>query len=505
MAERQRRAVHQYNPQATLVNTATQQEMTRRAQNLNSLVRGRIRPSMNKYNLFNLYKKSKPNFRVMTLYQQKWSSKQDTRGYHGEHIKEGRWQALFEKKLEGVAQLDASLKGNVPSTPMVLQTFAPLEKRLDHAVFRALFASSIRQSKKFILNGHVKVNGVVIKHPDFTLKPGDVFSVDPDRVLEALGAKKPSLKEAHKVDKLQVIKWQNYVNEVKQHPREVWERKLEKNKKLNSLYKNYEVDGILTENSYSTTDINERKQNMQNHKLQKMKEIQHSIDRKSILRDIIKTIPFDSTAKLDNSEPFKAQFGDKLSPKAFQIYQQLPSKITKLPTDKDLSEEINKIVPTYKDGKPVGEFYDDTNFKKIRSQLAELQTEYLEKVRQDFAEKPLAEDELIKIWSENLKKHPPVPPLSEVEEKGSYFLRLPWQKGMHGLQNPSKSFFTPWKPRQFLPVFAVLPKHIEISFSTCHAVYLRDPVARPGESEVISPYDEDIHERSYMYYVKNGM
>lgn len=479
--------------------------MTRRAQNLNSLVRGRIRPSMNKHNLFNLYKKNKPNFRVMTLYQQKWASKQETRGYHGEHVKESRWQSLFEKKLEGVAQLDASLKGNVPSTPMVLQTFAPLEKRLDYAIFRALFSSSVRQSKKFILNGHVKVNGVVIKHPSFTLSPGDVFSVDPERVLEALGTKKPSLKESYKVDKFQVIKWQNYVNEVKSNPRKVWEKKLDKQKKLNSLYKNYNVDGILTENSLAATDLAERNKNMQDYKFQKMKEIQNSIDRKSILKDIIRTIPFDSTEKIENADNFKKQFGEKLSAKAFQIYQQLPTKITKIATDSELSTELNKIVPTYKEGKPVGEFYDDTNFKKIRSQLSELHTEYLEKIRQDFAEKPLSQDELIKIWSENLKKHPALPPLSEVEEKGSYFLRLPWQRGMHGLFDPSKSYFTPWKPRQFLPVFSVLPKHIEISFSTCHAVYLRDPVARPGESEVISPFDEDIHERSYMYYVKNGM
>lgn len=473
--------------------------MTRRAQNLNSLVRGRIRPSMNKYNLFNLYKKSKPNFRIMTLYQQKWTSKQETRGYHGEHIKENRWQSFFEKKLEGVAQLDASLKGNVPSTPMVLQTFAPLEKRLDYAIFRALFASSVRQAKKFILNGHVTVNGVVIKHPSFSLTPGDIFSVDPERVLEALGAKKPSLKESYKIDKMQVIKWQSYVNEVQNDPRKVWEKKMEKQKKVNSLYKNYNVNGVLTENSFASTDAAERKKNMQDYKIKKMKEVQNSIDRKSILKDIIKTSPVESAAA------FKEQFGDKLAAKAFQVYQELPSAIVKLQTDKELAAELEKIVPSYKDGKPVGDFYDDSNFKKIRSQLSELQTEYLEKIRQDFEEKPLAQDELIKIWSESLTKHPKLPPFIEVEEKGTYFVKLPWQRGMHGLADPSKSYFTPWKPRQFLPVFAVLPKHIEISFSTCHAVYLRDPVARPGESEVISPFDEDIHERSYMYYLKNGM
>ncbi|KAG0680839.1 mitochondrial 37S ribosomal protein nam9 [Pichia californica] len=473
--------------------------MTRRAQNLNSLVRGRIRPSMNKYNLFNLYKKSKPNFRIMTLYQQKWASKQETRAYHGEHIKEHRWQSLFEKKLKGVAQLDASLKGNVPSTPMVLQTFASLEKRLDYSIFRALFSSSVRQAKKFILNGHVKVNGVIIKHPNFNLNPGDIFSVDPERVLEALGSKKPNLKESYKIDKLQIINWQNYVNNVKNDPRKIWEKKLEKQKKLNSLYKNLNVNDNFNSNNLINNDDIERKKNMQDYKLKKLREIQNSIDRKSILNDIIKTNPSNSI------DDFKSQFGDKLSTKAFQIYQLIPNSIKNLQTDSDLSKELLKIIPIYKDGKPIGEIYDDTNSKKIRSQLSELHSEYLEKIRQDFQEKPLAQDELIKIWSENLKKHPTLPPFNEVEEKGSYYVKLPWQRGMFGLANPNKSYFTPWKPRQFLPVFSVLPKHLEISFKTCHAVYLRDPVARPGESEVISPFDEDIHERSYMYYIKNGM
>lgn len=477
--------------------------MTRRVQNLNSLVRGRIRPSMNKNNLFNLYKKTKPNFRIMTLYQQKWASKQETRGYHGEHIKEQRWQSLFEKKLEGVAQLDASLKGNVPSTPMVLQTFAPLEKRLDYVIFRSLFASSIRQAKKFIINGHVKVNDVVIKHPGFTLSPGDVYSVEPERVLEALGSKKPSLKEAHKVDTVQVIKWQNYVKEAKENPRKVWEKKLEKQKKLASLYSNYNVEGVITENSTKSSDAAERKKDMQDHKIKKMKEVQNSIDRKSVLKSIITTIPAKSTEK--SADLFKEQFGDKLAVKAFSIYQQLPASIVNIELEKDLTVEINKIIPSYKDGKAIGEVYEDSNFKKIRSQVSELHTEYLEKIRQDFTEKPLAQDELIRLWSESLDKHPTIPALGEVEEKGSYFLRLPWQRGMFGLKNPSKSYFTPWKPRQFLPVFAILPKHLELSFSTCHGVYLRDPVARPGESEVISPFDEDIHERSYMYYLKNGM
>ncbi|QPG76634.1 hypothetical protein FOA43_004026 [Brettanomyces nanus] len=478
--------------------------MPRRTLNMHSLVRGRVRTSMNKHNLFNLYKKSKPFFRNMTLYQQKWSSKQETRAYHGEQVNEGRWSTLFQHKLQGVAQLDASLKGSVLPTPMVLQTYAPLEKRLDVALFRAMFASSVRQARAFILGGHVKVNGVDIKHPGFTLTPGDIFAVDPERVLEALGRSKPSLKEAYKVDKLQVIQWQKFVQKAKEDPRGTWEKQKDKHRKNQNLYSGKFVPEKSQKDS---TDVKQRLDSLQELKLKKMKEVQHSVSRKSVLRDIYTT----SKRLVDQSKDvtaasFEEQFGKQLSGKCFQVYELLAkeNKTMELEPEK-ATEEMNKIVPVYKEGKPQGEYYDDLRSKKLRQLLSELNTKYLDKVRDDFTNKPLSEDEIIRMWSTSLRKHPKIPDFSEIQEKGFYFLNLPWQHGMYGLKDPSKPYFTPWNPRQFLSPFAILPKHIEVSFITCHAVYLRDPVARPGESEVISPFDEDIHERAYMYYVKNGM
>ena len=37
--------------------------------------------------------------------------------------------------------------------------YAPVERRLDTAIFRALFASSTRQARQFVVHGYVKVNG----------------------------------------------------------------------------------------------------------------------------------------------------------------------------------------------------------------------------------------------------------------------------------------------------------------------------------------------------------
>jgi ribosomal protein S4 len=50
--------------------------------------------------------------------------------------------------------------------------------------------------------------------------------------------------------------------------------------------------------------------------------------------------------------------------------------------------------------------------------------------------------------------------------------------------DPSKPYRTPWRPRYFLSAFAFIPKYLEVNHNIGHAVYLRDPVAKPGQSEV---------------------
>lgn len=46
-----------------------------------------------------------------------------------------------------------------PMTPYMQMTYYPTERRLDTAIFRALFASSVRQARQFVVHGLVKVNG----------------------------------------------------------------------------------------------------------------------------------------------------------------------------------------------------------------------------------------------------------------------------------------------------------------------------------------------------------
>lgn len=177
----------------------------------------KLRQSWNKFNLWNLYRgvgrqpgvKGRPTF-----FQQKWRAKSITRAYHGEHIPEKKWARMFSRRLLSVIDLPpkylaahdgseqaagrgsglttstvtAESYSNLPKfaqeelhllargsvnkllsvpiaqmTPYMQMTYAPLERRLDTAVFRALFASSVRQARQFIIHGAVKVNGKKVR------------------------------------------------------------------------------------------------------------------------------------------------------------------------------------------------------------------------------------------------------------------------------------------------------------------------------------------------------
>jgi ribosomal protein S4 len=119
-----------------------------------------------------------------THYQQKWTAKSETRAYHGEQIKEKQWERMFTSRIRSVVPMDyrylaahdgseqaegrgsgkdidpnAYIKKAMPLVPYMQMAYAPSERRLDTAIFRALFASSTRQARQFVTHGGVKVNG----------------------------------------------------------------------------------------------------------------------------------------------------------------------------------------------------------------------------------------------------------------------------------------------------------------------------------------------------------
>jgi hypothetical protein len=55
----------------------------------------------------------------------------------------------------------------------------------------------------------------------------------------------------------------------------------------------------------------------------------------------------------------------------------------------------------------------------------------------------------------------------------------------------SKSDLTPFHLPDYASPFIFVPAYLEVSFPTCSTIYLRHPSARPGYSEIPTPYDAD--------------
>lgn len=69
-------------------------------------------------------------------------------------------------------------------------------------------------------------------------------------------------------------------------------------------------------------------------------------------------------------------------------------------------------------------------------------------------------------------------------------------------EDPTKPYATPWRPRPFMSAFAYIPRYLEVNQNICSAVYLRHPVARAGSAEVPTPFDRATSQLAFNYYLK---
>jgi len=60
-----------------------------------------------------------------------------------------------------------------------------------------------------------------------------------------------------------------------------------------------------------------------------------------------------------------------------------------------------------------------------------------------------------------------------------------------GYMNKSGTSLTPFNLPAYASPWLFIPAYIEVSFLTCTAIYVRHPTARPGYSEIPTPYDAD--------------
>ncbi|KAF1838956.1 alpha-L RNA-binding motif-containing protein [Decorospora gaudefroyi] len=197
--------------------------MPRKKPRFHSLKKLHVRQNWSRWSLYALSQLKAPNVTSRTYFQQKWTAKATTRAYHGEHIREKKWKHMFKRTLPAVVAMDykylaandgseqaagrgmgadvQSATRTPPMTPYMQMAYYPLERRLDTAIWRALFASSVRQARQFVVHGLVKVNGKKMVYPAYALNPGDMFQVEPASVMFATGAPKTRSSSARRVTK----------------------------------------------------------------------------------------------------------------------------------------------------------------------------------------------------------------------------------------------------------------------------------------------------------------
>ena len=384
-----------------------------------------------------------------------------SRAFHGETIREKQWTRMFRPGIRAVVPMDynylaehdgaeqAAGRGSgvdkpidsedkvYPRTPYLSNVYAQMERRLDTAIFRALFASSTRQARQFVVHGNVKVNGKMMIYPGYQLNPGDMFQVEPDRVMFATGAPKDS-KERRAGRQLRA-------------------------RVLKEKEANIETEGN-EEDSESTPDT---AQTPTAAAVEEMTPEQETKQRRASLQDLMK----EAKALLENPSP-SLSAKRKQDLRAFQ-------------------RTVRKAMPRSGSGS-VEEL--DAQLRDITNRLAQPNAP---PPADEVKTSSLPAEEMPELSTPSLRGE-----LDSLKPDQLRTLRRALIEAKENPIDPSKSYATPWRPREFMSAFAFVPRYLEVHPKVCAAVYLRHPVARPGLAEVPSPFPIETLSLAHTWYLR---
>ncbi|KAL4963326.1 mitochondrial 37S ribosomal protein uS4m [Aspergillus stella-maris] len=451
-----------------------------------ALAKPKIRQSWSKYNLYNLTRVRAPRTMARTFFQQKWKAKSLSRDYHGEQIRESQWTRMFNRRLRSVVPMDPSLlardDGSLASagrgsglepkietektrtdteklkTPYTSMTFAPLERRLDVAVFRAMFASSARQARQFVLHGAVTVNGKKMRFPGYLLNPGDMFQVDPERVMFATGAPKDKAERR--------------------------EARLERKKATEATEAEGEGEGEGAEAKEGEGEA-EAEATKEEDKIDTKKTLKDLLSQaKSILSRSQDTLPAKRKQDLRGFQKAVRRVMSKAGSNQSLITDSLENQFVELMSRLKATKIEDPKIKNFKP-KEKAETDDAAEGEKTEAAAGDKPTEALSEAFRQATENPEADVDTSKL----------------TEDEYDTLKRALTQ--MH--DNPidsSKPYATPWRPRDYMSAFAMIPRYLEVNQNICAAVYLRHPVARPGLGEVPSPFGESVATPAFTWYLK---
>lgn len=438
--------------------------------------------------------------------------------------------------------IDEQVRARQPSrqrTPFMQMTFHPLERRLDTAIWRALFASSVRQARMLCTQGHVKVNGKPVsmqhsghgphqadlicqmRHPTYNLNPGDMFSISPKWVLQATGAPKFYLGTPDRTKKLHEgarellkdiradLKKASEAEEVEEDTAAV-EAEAEAEEEAAAP-----EDELAAEQRAAKKTLKDLRKQILSLLTEKKQEL--SSKQKQLLRALRTDIP-----KMMGRKEFSA--GD------LAAAQQRFSEATSSATDaKDVSDEVS--APGFTET----EVATSTSLlKSLRTQmqylvehwrrhdietknryrlrklwvLAGMMLDTPALIRPDYA--GAIRDRVAAIASSHKTSLEDVEQWAEQEYSPKEYIESnPYEaddepvaeaEDIEPSFNPLKGLA--WRPRAYMSAFAFIPRYLEVNQNVCSAVYLRHPVVRPGLAEVPTPFPEGLSQLAFNWYLR---
>ncbi|KAG5996546.1 hypothetical protein E4U54_002540 [Claviceps lovelessii] len=530
-----------------------------------SLNRPKLRQSWNKYNLYNLYRNAgrEPQIRgTPTFFQQKWAAKSKTRAYHGEHIPEKKWVRLFSRRLlsavdlppaylaahdgseqaagrgSGLTTLNLSAENysRVPQlsteeksrrrpptfgdvnkllseqftkmTPYMQMTFAPLERRLDTAVFRALFASSVRQARQFVIHGAVKVNGKKMVHPSYQLNPGDMFQVDIEKVMYGTGQQKAPEGNKRLSENLAARKKKSEAF----YATAISKAATKSSPEGGSPAKATTADGETVEAEATSPEQNAEDQSGSGGEkstqagLEALSEEEawkvNNRALKYLLKDvkkILKNNPKELSAKekkqLRLFRTDAKRFLSHPEDSTINVQELMRDLGLQMKSHELMRESFEKLTITTAPS-TADEASSSSSSPEASLESETAQPEYNRQRQIDKGLEGLSEEQkekALRIMGDSQLSRGEMRRLAEL---------LTYDE-----ENPiddSKPYATPWRPRPFMSAFAFIPRYLEVNPNICAAVYLRHPVARKGMAEVPTPFSYLTSQLTHNWYLERG-
>lgn len=290
-----------------------------------------------------------------------------------------------------------------------------------------------------------------MRYPGYLLNPGDMFQVDPERVMFATGA--PKSKAERREGRIARQKTETPEEGEESVAEEEKEGKEKQKPKAEAQPEDTRetLKGLMAQ---AKTIMSKEKSDLPAKKKQELRGFQKAIKR-------VLSRSESSTILNDNLE---SQFSELMA----------LLKATRL-EKKDSKGKDTEPQPATESSDPVAEI------EAPDSRPGQALTEAFQKATENPAEE-IDTSELTENEFDTLKRA-----LIQMRD------------------NPidsTKPYATPWRPRDYMSVFAFIPRYLEVNQNICAAVYLRHPVARPGFSEVPSPFSESINTGAFAWYLR---